>query len=80
MKHGQGCNCKKCEKELSDKIIKAFSNVNKKVKVRTVYHPSSNRKPDISEYKTKEIAQSMIDMILKWGIGIVSCKIIEGGE
>jgi len=32
MKHGQGCNCKKCEKELSDKIIKAFSNVNKKVK------------------------------------------------
>jgi len=45
-----------------------------------VYHPSSNRKPDISEYKTKEIAQSMIDMILKWGVGIVSRKIIEGGE
>ena len=55
---------------------------NKKIKVKTIYHPSSNRKPDISEYKSKEIAQSMIDIILKLGIGIVSCKIIEekGGE
>lgn len=48
-----------------------------KVKVKTVYGPSHYKEPDISEYKNKEEAQTMIDATLKWGIGILSCEIVR---
>jgi len=47
--------------------------------VKTEYqkHLGFQRLPNISEYRTKKEAQSFIDMCLKWGIGISSCKIVD---
>ena len=46
-------------------------------KVKTVYNKRSFRDPDISEYSTRKEAESMVEITLKWGIGIVSCEIVE---
>jgi len=45
--------------------------------VKTVYVASSYRRPNISKYKTDDEAAKFISMCLKWGIGIVSCEIID---
>ena len=44
--------------------------------VETVYDPSHFRKPDVSGYETKTEAEMMVRTTLKWGMGIVSCKIV----
>lgn len=49
----------------------------KKIYVKTIYEAQHMREPNISEYKNLKEAQLMIDACLKWGMGIVSCKIID---
>lgn len=49
----------------------------KKIKVKTIYEAYYMRKPNISEYNTKEDAEDFIRTCKKWGIGIVSCEIIK---
>ena len=49
----------------------------KKILVKTIYGPTSFREPDITEYNSKKEAKIMIRTCLKWGIDIVSCKIIK---
>jgi len=46
--------------------------------VKTVYESKYCRKTSISEHNTLEDAQLFIDAcFLQWGIGIVSCSIID---
>lgn len=47
------------------------------VMVETRYSAGRWRKPNISVYKTKKEAEEIIKATLKWGIGILSCKIIK---
>lgn len=47
------------------------------VKVKTVYEQRYHRKPNVSEYENKRIAETIIRGTKKWGLGIVSCKIVE---
>ena len=42
--------------------------------VQTVYY--TDRLPNISIYTDEEDAESFVNICLKWGIGILSCKII----
>ena len=48
--------------------------------VKTVYHEKHMRLPNISKYPTKKEADSFIKTCLKWGIDIVSCKIVTDNE
>lgn len=45
--------------------------------VKTAYEDKHHQKPNITRYTSKDTAESMIKACLKWGIGIVSCEIIE---
>lgn len=45
--------------------------------VKTTYSGDIVREPNISEYKTKEEAESFVKTCLQWGIEITSCEIIE---
>lgn len=45
--------------------------------VKTIYSPTSQRKPNITRYMSKETAESMVRSIKKWGIDIVSCEFVE---
>ena len=44
--------------------------------VKTNYIPSSYRLPNISKFRTDKEVAIHISTCLKWGIGILSCKII----
>ncbi len=48
-----------------------------KIKVKTVYEPTYMKEPNVSEYDSTEEADMFVRCCLKWGIGIVSCEIIE---
>lgn len=48
-----------------------------KTRVKTVYGHDSHRKPDVTEYDSKEEAFCMVKSTLKWGIDIISCEILE---
>ncbi len=48
-----------------------------KVYVETVYTPDHMREPNISEYNSVAEAESFINTCLEWGIGIVSCEIVN---
>ncbi len=52
----------------------------KPIKVKTVYEPKYMKLATVSEYPTKQQAENFISTCLKWGIGIVSCEIIEDEE
>ncbi len=45
--------------------------------VKTVYKAMYLREPGISKHNTKKEAEIFIDTCLKWGIGIVSCEIVD---
>lgn len=45
--------------------------------VKTVYEAKCHQKANITRYVSRDTAESMIKTCLKWGIGIVSCEIIE---
>lgn len=47
-----------------------------KVYVKTTYESQNMQEPNISEYNSEKEANVFINTCLKWGIGIVSCKII----
>ena len=49
----------------------------KVTKVKTVYASAYRRDPDITEYPNKKDAEHYVEVCRKWGIGIVSCDIIE---
>jgi hypothetical protein len=42
--------------------------------VKTVYE--DGQKPNITRYKSKELAENMITAYAGWGLGIVSCEAI----
>lgn len=44
--------------------------------VKTTYDIKSMRLPNISKYSSRKKADSFVKICLKWGIGIMSCKII----
>lgn len=48
-----------------------------KIKVKTVYESRYVSEPAISEYETRKEAEQFVKTCLAWGIGIVSCEIIE---
>jgi hypothetical protein len=50
---------------------------NDKVYVKTTY--SRYQEDDITGYDTEEEANNFISTCLRWGIGIVSCEIINKG-
>ena len=50
------------------------------VYVKTVYDEKSFRLPNVTGYKTKENADMFIETCKEWGIGIVSCEIIDNAE
>ena len=49
----------------------------KYTKVKTVSKVQGRQESWVSEYPTREEAEAYIRTALKWGIGIISCKIIE---
>jgi len=49
----------------------------KKVCVKTVYAPEHFREPGLYYYRTQKEAKMFIRTCLKWGIGIVSCEIVQ---
>ena len=48
-----------------------------KIKVKTSFEPQYVRPDEITEYETDEKADEFISRCLKWGIGIVSCEIVD---
>ena len=68
--------------DIRDRLLKFYDWYGKKevttaVKVKTVYANAYKRAPDITEYPSKGNAESFVEHCRKWGIGIVSCDIIE---
>ncbi len=51
-----------------------------KIYVKTVYSQEYMREPNSSEYDSTKDAKVFINACLKWGIGIVSCKIIPKSD
>jgi len=49
------------------------------VYVKTVYNDGF-RLPNIAAYKTEKAAEGMINIALKWGISIQTCRIISKEE